>query len=56
MFCLHVCMCTTCMPGTYGGWQMVLDLLELDQQMIVSCHMGDENQMRVISCKNSKFS
>jgi hypothetical protein len=27
MFCLHVCPCTTCMPGAHGGQKKELDLL-----------------------------
>lgn len=37
--CKSVCLCTTCMTGAHGG-QKVLDPLELELQMFVSCHRG----------------
>ena len=27
MFCLHVCLCTTCMPGAHRGQKNVMDPL-----------------------------
>jgi hypothetical protein len=32
MFCLHVCLCTMCMPVTYGGQERARDALELKLQ------------------------
>lgn len=40
--CKYVCLCTTCMSGAHGG-QKVSDPLELESQMLVSCHMGSGN-------------
>jgi len=37
MICLHVFMCTMRMPSTCGGQKGVLDPLELESQMVVSC-------------------
>lgn len=36
-FCLYVCLCTTSMPGTFGGQVRTLDLLKLELQ--VSCDL-----------------
>lgn len=33
---LHVCLCTTCVPGTLEGQRRVLDLLEQELQTVVS--------------------
>ena len=38
-FCLHVCLCTTYMPGAYGVQKRVLDPLELELQTVVSHHV-----------------
>lgn len=32
---MHVCMCTTCMPGSHGDQMRVLDPLELE--FVCSC-------------------
>lgn len=34
------CMCTTCMPGVYGGQRRDLAFLELELYLDVSTHMG----------------
>lgn len=31
-------MCPICVPGAHGGQKRVLDSLELELQMVVSCH------------------
>ena len=36
MFCLHVCVCTTCVPGAQGGPKGVSDPLKLEIQMSVA--------------------
>ena len=36
MFCLHVCLCITCMPGAHRGQKRASDSLELELQMVVS--------------------
>lgn len=34
MFCLHVSMCTTCVPGAHGGQKIALeDSLKLELEM-----------------------
>lgn len=43
MFCLHVDMCTLCVPGAYGGQRKVLDLLELDLQVFGSHYIVAAN-------------
>ena len=40
MFCLYACLCTLCVPDACGGQKKVSDLLDLELQMIVSCHVG----------------
>jgi hypothetical protein len=47
MFCLHVCLYTTCMPGA-------LVPLGLELQMVVSCHVGAGDQTSPV--ENSKSS
>lgn len=44
--CMYVC--TTCMPGALGGWK-VSDSVELELQMVVSCHVGAWNQTQIPS-------
>lgn len=38
-----VCMFTTCMPVTQRGQKRTFDLLELELQKVVNCHMGARN-------------
>lgn len=52
-FCLHVCLCTICMPRVQGGKKKVSDLLRLE--MAVSCHKGAEKKTCVL-CKSNKYS
>lgn len=40
--CLHVCMCTTCVPGARG--HKVLDPMELELQTTVSYYVGLGNK------------
>jgi hypothetical protein len=51
---LHVYLWITCTPRTHGGCQKSLDPLELESQMIVSCHAGAGNGVQVL-CKNKCF-
>lgn len=44
---MHVCLCTTCLSGAYRGQKRASDLLGLQLQMVVSCHMGAGNQTQV---------
>lgn len=37
------------MPGTSGGQKRVLDLLELELQMAMSCHTGADNNLSILS-------
>jgi hypothetical protein len=39
VFCLHVSLCTMCMPGACGGQKRASDL-ELELQRVASHHMG----------------
>ena len=41
MFCLHVYLCPTCVPGVFRG-QKVWNPLELELQTVMSHHVGDE--------------
>lgn len=38
MFCIHVSVCTTCVPSTQWNEWRALDLLELKLQMVVNHH------------------
>ena len=42
MFCLYVCVCTTCVPGALIGQNKVLDFMELKLRVGVSYHVGAE--------------
>lgn len=42
-FCLHACLCTTRVPDDCRGQTRVLHPLELEFQVLVSCHVGDWN-------------
>lgn len=44
--CLHVCPCTTLMPGTRRGQKRVSDTRKLEVQMVVSYCVGARNQTR----------
>lgn len=48
VFCLHICVCAVCMPGTLRGKKRALDPLQLVLQMAVSQHMGARNQTWVL--------
>jgi hypothetical protein len=52
--CMHVCG-AMCMPCAHGGQKRALDFLELDLQMIVSCHVDAKNQTHVF-WRSSQFS
>lgn len=39
MFCLHVCLCSRCVPGTCRDQKSVSDPLELELRMVVSHHV-----------------
>lgn len=40
VFCLHVHVCTTCVPGACGGWKRTLDPLKLKLQVFVRHDVG----------------
>ena len=42
--CLRVCPCTTRKPGSRRGQRRGLDLLKLELQMSVNCHVDAGNQ------------
>jgi hypothetical protein len=44
---MHVCLCTTFMPYSRRE-EGVLDPLELELQMVVSCYMGSGNLIQVL--------
>lgn len=44
VFCLHVCMCIPCVSGTYRGWKMWLDPIEVESWMAAGHHVGVGNQ------------
>lgn len=46
--CLHICLHIPCAPGAQGGQKAALDLLDLELQKVVSCHVGAENWTRVL--------
>jgi hypothetical protein len=39
IICLHVWLYAVCESGAHRGQKRVLDLLELEFQMVVSCHV-----------------
>jgi hypothetical protein len=41
--CLHVCLCTTCTPGSHRDQKRVSDLLELHLRTILSLHVDVGN-------------
>lgn len=44
VFCLHIYLCTTCMPSVHEGQQRALDLLELEFDWpVVSGYVGSGN-------------
>lgn len=51
MFCLHAYMCVPYMSGVPGDHRKKLNPLELELQIILSHHVGAENQSQVL-CKN----
>lgn len=54
MFCLHICLCTTSMPGAHCGQKRALPFLELELHRVVSSHMGVGNQIWVL-WKSNKY-
>ena len=55
MFCLHISICTMCVPGAYGSQKRALDLLELKLQMVVNYHVSAGNRTWV-PCNSNTFS
>lgn len=47
VFCLHVCICISCVPSALGNQKRSLCILELEVWMVVSHHVGSENQTQV---------
>jgi hypothetical protein len=52
VFCLHICLCTTYLPGTYRGQKMEYDPLDLELQMFVRYHVGAGNGTWVHFCQH----
>lgn len=36
VFGLHICLCTVCVHGPFGGYKRALDVLELELSVVVS--------------------
>lgn len=53
-FCLYVCLCTVCMPGSFGGQKRVFCSLELELETVVSHWVGAENLTWAL-CKSSHW-
>jgi hypothetical protein len=51
-FCLHVCMCSRCVQCLRRVEQAILDPLEVELQMIVSCHVGSRKWTWVLCTLN----
>lgn len=41
---MHVCLCITCMPGSFEGQKKASDPLGLELQNFVNCHVGAGNR------------
>lgn len=48
VFCVDVCLCTTCMPGAYGGQRSESDTLGLELQVMVNHGVGVWDRTRVL--------
>lgn len=56
VFCLHVHVCTICMPDTHEGqWWLALDFLDWSYTQLVSCYVNARNGTWV-PCKSSHHS
>jgi len=49
MFCLHIWVCTSYMPGAGGSHTGVPNLLELEQQIVAPHHGDAENLTGVLN-------
>lgn len=48
-FCLHVCLCTTCIPDVLGDQEKMSSALGLESQMLMIFHVGVK-----IKCRSSE--
>ena len=55
MFCLHVCLCTICIPSAQRGQKRPAGPLELEFQMVVSYCVGLENKVISPGPKDKSF-
>lgn len=55
VFSLHIDLCTTYLPGAFGGPRETSDLMELESQMIASHHVGAGNQSQVLGKSRQTF-
>lgn len=55
MFCLLICLCTTCVHGAFRDQKRASDHLILELLSVVNCHVHAGNQSWA-PWKNSKFS
>jgi hypothetical protein len=53
MFCLHICMCTSCMPAAHRCQKRASDLLELELLKAVSHNVSAKKSTGVL-CKNNQ--
>lgn len=47
-FCMHVCLCAMCVPGTYKCQKRAPDPLELELQIVVSHQVGAGDKTQVL--------
>lgn len=52
VFCLHICICATCVLNVPGEQKWVSDPLELKSQVVSSCHVGAQHGTQLF-CKSS---
>jgi hypothetical protein len=53
--CIHVYVCTTCIPGVQEGQRKALDSQRLELQTVVSHHVRAGKQAQVL-CNGNKYS
>ena len=55
VFCLHICVCTVCVPGAVETWRVFQVLWNWSYRWLLSHHVGDGNQTLIL-CKSNKHS
>lgn len=56
LFCLHVCMCTLCVPSAFWGHKRSMDPLELESWVVVILYVGDGNWTQLLCKSNGALS